>query len=261
MKITLHFLCLALSLAFFTNANADSQLTKKLDVLKKHYAKYIKSIDGNFIVFSNGKRLEIDDGVKKDHQNKLKQADIEDMLSQIYPVGKCNGSLRSKDMDPGRIRNDKFFRIIFGNSKKQVQENLIKIDWFGENLKFTKSNNAHIALLKVRDELNRSNNLRKYLTPSAGTFNWRYISGTKRLSMHSFAAAIDINLKYSHYWRWSAGKSGNVKSYKDKIPSKIVEIFEQYGFIWGGKWHHYDTMHFEYRPELIEIGKRFDTKC
>jgi peptidoglycan LD-endopeptidase CwlK len=32
---------------------------------------------------------------------------------------------------------------------------------------------------------------------------------------------------------------------------EIVKIFEKYGFIWGGKWYHYDTMHFEYRPELI----------
>src|SRR5690242_16362928 len=27
--------------------------------------------------------------------------------------------------------------------------------------------------------------------------------------------------------------------------------FEQHGFIWGGRWAHYDTMHFEYRPELL----------
>ena len=24
-----------------------------------------------------------------------------------------------------------------------------------------------------------------------------------------------------------------------------------HGFIWGGKWYHYDTMHFEFRPELV----------
>ena len=30
-----------------------------------------------------------------------------------------------------------------------------------------------------------------------------------------------------------------------------AHIFERHGFIWGGKWHHYDTMHFEYRPELL----------
>ncbi|WP_265937085.1 M15 family metallopeptidase [Aliarcobacter butzleri] len=28
-------------------------------------------------------------------------------------------------------------------------------------------------------------------------------------------------------------------------------MFEKYGFIWGGRWYHFDTMHFEYRPELL----------
>jgi len=39
--------------------------------------------------------------------------------------------------------------------------------------------------------------------------------------------------------------------YPNQIPWPIILIFEKYGFIWGGKWHHYDTMHFEYRPELF----------
>jgi hypothetical protein len=30
-----------------------------------------------------------------------------------------------------------------------------------------------------------------------------------------------------------------------------VRVFEKHGFIWGGAWYHYDTMHFEYRPELL----------
>ncbi len=32
---------------------------------------------------------------------------------------------------------------------------------------------------------------------------------------------------------------------------EIVKELEKYGFIWGGRWYHYDTMHFEYRPELL----------
>lgn len=40
-----------------------------------------------------------------------------------------------------------------------------------------------------------------------------------------------------------------------EIPLEIVHIFEQHGFIWGGKWYHYDTMHFEYRPEMTTIAK------
>ena len=35
------------------------------------------------------------------------------------------------------------------------------------------------------------------------------------------------------------------------IPSDVVAVFERHGFIWGGRWAHFDTMHFEYRPELL----------
>jgi hypothetical protein len=34
------------------------------------------------------------------------------------------------------------------------------------------------------------------------------------------------------------------------LPS-TMDAFEAEGFIWGGRWYHYDTMHFEYRPELL----------
>lgn len=29
-------------------------------------------------------------------------------------------------------------------------------------------------------------------------------------------------------------------------------------FIWGGKWNHFDTLHFEYRPEIIMKVKYFN---
>jgi hypothetical protein len=31
----------------------------------------------------------------------------------------------------------------------------------------------------------------------------------------------------------------------------VVEIFERHGFVWGGRWSWFDTMHFEFRPELL----------
>jgi len=69
-----------------------------------------------------------------------------------------------------------------------------------------------------------------------------------------------LNTKYSNYWQWDCKcTSENVDlSYKNKIPQGIIDIFEKHGFIWGGKWYHYDTMHFEYRPELLfsEADKR-----
>ena len=35
------------------------------------------------------------------------------------------------------------------------------------------------------------------------------------------------------------------------MPQNLIDIFEKHGFIWGGRWYHYDTMHFEYRPEVL----------
>jgi hypothetical protein len=72
--------------------------------------------------------------------------------------------------------------------------------------------------------------------------------------MHSFGMTIDINTTYSDYWQWACkctNENAMVK-YKNRIPQTILDIFEKHGFIWGGKWYHFDTMHFEYRPELID---------
>ncbi|MGW8266533.1 MAG: M15 family metallopeptidase, partial [Longimicrobiales bacterium] len=38
-------------------------------------------------------------------------------------------------------------------------------------------------------------------------------------------------------------------------PPAVVEAFERHGFVWGGKWAHFDTMHFEYRPEILYYNR------
>ncbi len=37
---------------------------------------------------------------------------------------------------------------------------------------------------------------------------------------------------------------------------QAAKAFERHGFIWGAKWYHFDTMHFEYRPEIIALAKQ-----
>jgi hypothetical protein len=91
-----------------------------------------------------------------------------------------------------------------------------------------------------------------YLAPSAGTYNCRPIAGTSQLSAHGYGIAIDIALRHADYWRWSKSTAGGQLPYRNAIPLEIVRIFEKHGFIWGGAWYHYDTMHFEYRPELLQ---------
>src|SRR5262249_16085124 len=133
-------------------------------------------------------------------------------------------------------------------SKGQVAPHLAQVNWLGGGqLRVTSVNGVNQHLQAVSNELEKLPNLKIFLVPSAGTYNCRAVKDTGLPSMHSWAAAIYINTKYSDYWLWS--KTGG---YRNRIPLDVIEAFERHGFIWGGKWSHYDTMHFEYRPELLE---------
>ena len=197
----------------------------------------------------------IDDGAKKSFDQKLADADIKDMLSQIYPVVGC-GTGHAIDFDPGRIRNEAFFKTIYGATQSEVAAKLVPVDWYGQTLMVNKALGVdkHLAAV-AKDLAPKLSSLRTYLMPSAGTFNWRPIAGTSRLSTHSYGIAIDISTAKSDYWRWAKGAPKTIGAPVHKVPEEVIAAFEKHGFIWGGNWYHYDTMHFEYRPELIDIGK------
>jgi hypothetical protein len=224
--------------------------------LLQSYPNHIEKIENNLVYFTNGNKVLFDDFETKDFYNLLKNADIEDQFKIIYPL-RDSFSI-SKNHDPGRIRNEEFFKNIYGSNKKEVKNNLVVIDWLpnlgGGKVKMTKIMGCADSLKKVSNELEKLPiKFHKYLMPLGGGFNYRNISGTDRLSNHSFGISIDINVKHSNYWRWAKNKDSII--YKNKIPLEIVKIFEKYGFIWGGKWYHFDTMHFEFRPELILFSR------
>jgi D-alanyl-D-alanine carboxypeptidase len=224
------------------------------------YPSELDRVDGNTLVWRDGTRMPLDDGKgAKTFAQWLDDPDIEDMLAVPYPAGEP-ATTPAKDVDPGRARNAAFFDKVYGNCRKgEVEKNLVNVVWLrkksGQRLPFSKINGAARALQAVSDELDAlPARFDVYLFPSAGTYNCRPIAGTKRLSAHGHGIAIDIAVKHADYWRnGKPGKDG-AYPYKNEIPMEIVRIFERHGFIWGGRWHHYDTMHFEYRPELAGAG-------
>lgn len=230
-------------------------LQDKVELLIAAYPEALDRFDGTRLYFKDGgPPLPVDDGRAKTHPEKLDDADIEDQLEQLYPQGPC--AVRPPvNSEPGRIRAEPLMMRLYGASAAQVRETLTRIDWFGRSLQVTTRFGVAARLERVRDEIAQRPDLVRFAADSSGTFNWRPIAGTRRLSVHSFAAAIDLDTKYADYWQWAGGKPGNVPRYENKYPLDLVEIFERHGFIWGGRWYHYDTMHFEYRPELLAIGK------
>lgn len=234
--------------------NSDDSITiknipSKLLNLVRSYPAFLDSADEKNLYWKDGTVMIYDDGISnKSHDEMLDNPDIEDMLFQDYVKGENWDMPPTENFEPGRIRYEPFFLKMYGNSSSEVSSNVVSVTWVdGSELSFSSVNGAADSLVKVIEELNQlPQEFKKYLVNPGGTFVWRNIAGTDRLSNHSFATAIDINTKYSAYWKWNKNLT-----YQNQIPMEIVEIFEKYGFIWGGKWYHYDTMHFEFRPELL----------
>ncbi len=75
-----------------------------------------------------------------------------------------------------------------------------------------------------------------------GSWVYRYILGTNTLSTHALAVGFDMNAATNRQ-----GTPGD-------LHPRVVEIFEQCGFVWGGRWSpgRQDPMHFQWT--LPEYG-------
>jgi hypothetical protein len=223
------------------------------------YPDQLKGIDGGDLVWRDGTRMPLDDGKgDKPFAEWLERPDIADMFSQPYPAGGA-ATPPAANTDPGRARNATFFDKAYGDCRAgEVAKSLDTVAWLPkrskQRLPFNRINGAAQALQAVSAELDElPAAFDVFLVPSAGTYNCRVIAGTDRVSAHGHAIAIDIALKRSHYWRNDLPGKNGALGYRNEIPIEVVRIFEKHGFIWGGRWYHYDTMHFEYRPELLGI--------
>ncbi|ADV67856.1 M15 family metallopeptidase [Deinococcus maricopensis] len=234
-------------------APTDAQLA---EAVVRAYPDAQLRADADAVVWPDGTRTPVTraGATSGSYTDRLNHADLRAQLRTPYPA--C-APLRPPAYleDPGRARDDAFFRRLYGSSSAQVSAHLRAVNWFGQRLAFTTVNGADRALEAVaRDlaaQLPQHPDWRAFLTPSAGTFLWRTVAGTPRLSAHSYGIAIDLNTRMSAYWQWDGHREGaRGIPYRNRFPAGIVHTFERHGFVWGGRWYHYDTMHFEYRPEL-----------
>lgn len=220
--------------------------------LTEAYPEYIREIKDNTIFFTDGTTMAYDDGKEKDFATMLDGSDPEDMFFVRYERKNPPDYLA----DAGRSRSEALFKKMYGSTAAQAQRKLVPVSWFGKKVMFTSANGAAEQLKKVAKEIGEHPELKKYVDCS-GTFYWRQVRGAKRQSAHSYGIAIDIAVSKSDYWLWKnpgAKETAKIK-YANRMPSELVDIFERHGFIWGGAWYHYDTMHFEYRPEILAYSR------
>jgi hypothetical protein len=253
----MRFACLVGSLlvCFPFSASADSQLDALLAAYPDKLASYTDSELVAEIAHAAG------DTRANSRSPNCWTAPIFATSSPFLPA--CNGAVpgTGEGCGPRRIRNEAFFLKMYGDCRRgEVTPNLKAISWLpnhgGGTVRATAEQGVADRLEKVSRELDSlPAPMIQYLVPISGIYNCRPIAETNRLSMHAFGAAIDINARFGNYWLWSKRLDGEIV-WRNQIPEKIVEIFERHGFIWGGRWYHFDSLHFEYRPELIALAKQ-----
>lgn len=264
-RVFILFLSISLSIELIPKAseNKDYLTEMKQDILSimLAYPGYIKDLELKdsrvYLILKSGKKIIYDDKKEKSPNEKLNNPDIQDMLEQVYPLDKTDTI--SKEFNPGRIRHYGLLNEVYGSSKTSIEKNLINLKYGYPNYQFNKQNNANKSLENaLREAINLGKtrtDINNILYPASGTYNYRVISGTSRLSPHSYGIAIDLKRDDRDYWKWTSKENGEKRL--SEYPRGLVKIFEDNNFIWGGKWGYFDILHFEYRPEIILKAKYF----
>lgn len=233
-----------------------------LECLKEAYPGFITGTetDGEgrvWLLTRDGARLLYDDGKTKTHAELLENADIEDAMRQPYPLEPARPDL-APDEEPGRIRCYPLLKALYGADQGSVKRGTVSMLFNGKT-KVRLAGPAAEAFQRIDAAWRHQPAdpvLDSYFSPIYGYF-WRPIAKTNRLSPHSFGIAVDLNPDKGPYWQWSKLRPHPLQK---TFPAAIVSLFEDNGFIWGGKWEHFDLMHFEYRPELIIKAKKLREK-
>jgi hypothetical protein len=235
----------------------EYERTAKRDLLALMlaYPEHIEGVQRNeagllYVTTYSGDRILYDDMKQKSFDEQLCSADLQDMMAMEYSL-ETIGTLRADNDDPGRVRCYAFLHAVYGQTKYDIGQNLISAGLVSGRypLASDAAPALEAAMASVAAYVRENPAAYGYVFPLNGTYNYRLIAGTSMLSPHAFGIAVDFCSNPCDYWRWATRTQG--QSRLDDYPQEVAHIMEEHGFIWGGKWAHFDFLHYEYRPELI----------
>lgn len=228
-----------------------------VEALAAAYPNFLKLSNGK-LVWNDGAELELGRVRSRDQAASIVEApSVAEQFLFDYPLATAASAL--PEFDPGKARNEAFFVRMYGDCRRgDLRGKTRRVIWLAKTapqpIAVTTINGIDRKLEAISAEIELLPAEKRAMAARlSGSYACRPIDGTARLSMHAFGAAIDLNPAVGKYWRWS-GLSDKARA-AHSVPREIVEIFERHGFIWGGNWYHVDSIHFEYRPELIEYAR------
>ena len=188
-------------------------------------------------------------------------AEIENLRTMVD--SRLKGSIKKKSSD--FLLN----ALYNGESEDSILTHIVPLVFLGK--KIIIHEDLLPALKRVQTRLNneaKTDEQIKTFLESLGNmsgYNWRDIRDISSRSTHSWGISIDILPRkmnvYEIYWMWT--KDINEQNWMKtplKLrwipPEKVISIFEEEGFVWGGKWIIWDNMHFEYRPDILLYSEK-----
>lgn len=220
-----------------------------LQCLRQSYPAINGLVRGNdsclYLVLADGRRLVY--RRQGSCRAMILEADIATSMAQPYPLETLRPETPA-GVAPGRQRSRELLTAIYGQPDR-IGRSLHPVSLLGRRIFLTGP--AAAAFVPVAQKLQAMLQSRPELARwlrSDGGYIYRKIAGEDRISPHSYGIALDLSAHLTAYWRWSRQRPHPQQA---SYPTEIVSAFEDAGFIWGGKWHEYDIMHFEYRPEII----------
>ena len=179
---------------------------------------------------------------------------------------------RLRDMNTARPANPRRSSVYFlddlwsSSNREEAWRQVTQVDFLGREVTV---HNGIVGVLgrveeKILEEAKTNTTVRQWIE-SLGTvdaWSWRDVASSGNRSYHAYGVAIDLlprNLGVLEtYWLWASQRTPEWWSipYSRRYhpPEEVIRTFESFGFIWGGKWPNFDTMHFEYRPELFILS-------
>jgi flavodoxin len=192
----------------------------------------------------------------------------QDLANQLISRRQSSGSYRplAPASNAGTTRSPFFDTLWQARSKEEAFSRQQWIEFLGRSVQIHEDIAAPLGRVEARiQELAKTKPaIQRWLKNlhSITGWNWRNVAGSESLSFHAYGAAVDLLMKaqpgLETYWRWTAAKGVDWRSVpvhrRQNPPADVIRTFEEQGFIWGGRWVRYDTMHFEYHPELLILG-------
>ena len=212
---------------------------------------------GNTWIYFRDGRMLTKESIK--HQDRYKS------IFYDYTLGRVT---KLPEYEELTLRSPDFLNHLFGTNEIKLRERCDWVPFLNHNAYM--NNFCESALRNVEEEILKAakndQEVQAFIEnlKTIYSFQQRKIRGTENTSLHSYGLALDLiptsyNRKHAN-WRWSTAFVDEWQliplEKRWSPPQVVIDAFEKNGFVWGGKWVHFDTVHFEYAPEIILLAQR-----